>query len=99
MTHLTYACRLLQSIQSLEKNRNSVVYGAMGCGQKWLKLVWQCHQLLVRFLAKGHLPRVFRLSANDKGDIEMILGAVHRSPGFYLTAEKNPIKPQLEDFQ
>ena len=25
--------------------------------------------------------------ANDKGDNEMILGAVHRSPGIYLTAE------------
>ena len=25
----------------------------------------------------------------------MILGAVHRSPGIYLTAEKNPRKPQL----
>ena len=25
--------------------------------------------------------------ANDKGDIEMILGAVHRSPGICLTAE------------
>ena len=27
--------------------------------------------------------------ANDKGDNEMILGAVHRSPGIYLTAEEN----------
>ena len=31
-----------------------------------------------------------RLSANDKGDNEMISGAVHRSPGVYLTAEENP---------
>ena len=28
--------------------------------------------------------------ANDKGDNEMIPGAVHRSPGTYLTAEENP---------
>ena len=26
---------------------------------------------------------------NDKGDNEMILGAVHRSPGICLTAEEN----------
>ena len=30
--------------------------------------------------------------ANDKGDSEMILGAVHRSPGICLTAEENPQK-------
>ena len=30
--------------------------------------------------------------ANDKGDNEMILGAVHRSPGIFLTAEENPQK-------
>ena len=35
--------------------------------------------------------------ANDKDDNEMILGAVHRSPGICLTAEENPIKPQLGD--
>ena len=33
--------------------------------------------------------------ANDKGDNEMILGAVHRSPGICLNAEENPRKPQL----
>ena len=27
--------------------------------------------------------------ANDKGDNEMILGAVHRSPGIYFTAKEN----------
>ena len=32
---------------------------------------------------------------NDKDDNEMILGAVHRSPGICLTAEENPRKPQL----
>ena len=37
------------------------------------------------------------LVANDKGDNEMILGAVHRSPGICLTVEENPRKPQLGD--
>ena len=35
--------------------------------------------------------------ANDKGDNEMILEAVHRSPGICLTAEENPRKPLLGD--
>ena len=35
--------------------------------------------------------------ANDKGDSEMVLGAVHRSPGICLTAEENLRKPQLGD--
>ena len=35
--------------------------------------------------------------ANDKGDNEMIPGAVHRSPGICLKAEENPGKPQLGD--
>ena len=61
------------------------------------KLVWRCHQLLSRFLANDHLPRMSSQSANDKGDNEMILGAVHRSPGIYLTAEEIPGKPQLGD--
>ena len=33
--------------------------------------------------------------ANDKGDNEMIPGAVQRSPGICLTAEENPGNPQL----
>ena len=33
--------------------------------------------------------------ANNKGDNEMIPGAVHRSPGIRLTAEENPVKLQL----
>ena len=37
------------------------------------------------------------LSANDKGDNEVIPGAVHRSHGIYLTDEKNPGRPQLRD--
>ena len=35
--------------------------------------------------------------ANDKDDDEIILGAVHISPGICLTAEENPRKPQLGD--
>ena len=35
--------------------------------------------------------------ANNKGDNEMVLGAVDRSPGICLTAEENPRKPQLGD--
>jgi hypothetical protein len=34
---------------------------------------------------------------NDKGDNEMILGAVRRSPGICLTAEEKPGKSQLGD--
>ena len=37
------------------------------------------------------------LVANDKGDNEMILEAVHRSPGICLTAEENSRIPQLGD--
>ena len=55
------------------------------------------HQLLSGFLANGHLARVSRLSANDKIDNEMVPGAVHRSPGIYLTARvfENRIKRQI----
>ena len=35
--------------------------------------------------------------ANDKTDIKMILGTVHRFPGNCLTAMENPRKPQLGD--
>ena len=64
------------------------------------KLGWRCHQILSGFLANGHLPRVSRqsrLSANDKGDNEIIPGAVHRAPDIYLTAEESPGKPQLRN--
>ena len=55
--------------------------------KKLYKLVWQYHQFLFRFLAKGHLLRVSRQSANDKGDNEIILGTLHRSLGIDLTAQ------------
>jgi hypothetical protein len=35
--------------------------------------------------------------ANDKDDNEIILGAVHRSPGICLTAVENPRKSQVGD--
>ena len=34
---------------------------------------------------------------DDKGDNEMVLGSVYRSPSICLTAEENPRKPQLGD--
>ena len=65
--------------------------------KKSFKLVWRCHQFLSGFLAKGYLPQSVTSVANDKGDNEMILEAVHRSFGICLTAEENPRKPQLVD--
>ena len=47
-------------------------------------------QLLFGFLANCHLPRVLHQSANHKNNNENETGAVHRSPGIYLTAEANP---------
>ena len=41
--------------------------------------------------------RSVMLVANDKGDSEMIPGAVHRSPGICRTAEEYPAKPQVGD--
>ena len=35
--------------------------------------------------------------ANDKGDNEMFVVAMHRSPAIFLTAEENPRKPKLGD--
>ena len=52
---------------------------------------------LVGIPSQRQLPRVSRLAANDKGDNEIIPGAVHRSPGIYLIAEENPGEPQLGD--
>ena len=69
------------------------VHGTMKCGQKTLMLVWGCHQLLSEFLAKGHLPRVSRqsrLSANVKGDNELILGLDTDLLEFALRLRKTP---------
>ena len=35
--------------------------------------------------------------ANEKGDNEIILGSVHRSPGICITAEENHANSQLGD--
>ena len=51
----------------------------------------------VRVPSQRPLAPSFTSVANNKGDNEMIPGAVHRSPGIYLTAEENPEKPQLRD--
>ena len=56
----------------------------------------RCDQLLFGFLSSGKLPRVSResrLSANDKGDNEMITGPAHIYPDIYLTAKETPGKP------
>ena len=77
-----------------------VVHGAMGCGQKKLSVSVAVPPAPVRGPSQRPLtPSVasFTSVANDKGDNEMILGAVCRSPGICLTAEENPRKPQLGD--
>ena len=79
-----------------------VVHGAMGCGQKKKKLSVNVAVPLVpvRFPSQRPLaPSVASVTsvANDKGDNEMNLVAVYRSPGICLTAEENPRKPQLRD--
>ena len=68
--------------------------------KKSLKLVCRCLQLPSKFLDKGNFPRESRqprLSANDKGDHEMIQFAVQRSTWIYQMAEENPWKPRLGD--
>ena len=65
----------------------------MGCGQKSLMLVWLYHKLLSGLLANGYLPRVScqsHLSINDKDEIKVKPGALHRSPGIYPIAEETP---------
>ena len=73
------------------------VHRAMGCSVKSFTPVWWCQQLLSGFLAKCHLPRVSRLSANYKCDNYMIPGTVHRSPNIFLTAEKNLSKETVDE--
>ena len=50
-----------------------------------------------RVPSQGSLAQSATSVANDKGDNEMILGAVHRYLGICLTAQENPRKLQLED--
>ena len=71
-----------------------VVHGAMGCGQKRkISFSVAVPPAPVRVPSQRPLaPSVSSVEsvANDKGDNEMILGAVHRSPGICLTAEETP---------
>ena len=77
------------------------VLGAIGCGQRK-----KLHACVVVPAAPVRVPSQRPLApnvasvtsvANSKGDNEMILGAVHRSPEICLTAEENPRKAQLGD--
>ena len=61
-----------------------VVHGAMGCGKKNLSVNLAVPPAPVRVPSQRPLAQsVASVTsvANDKGDNEMILGAVHRSPG------------------
>ena len=71
----------------------------MGCGRKKLSVSVAMPPAPVRVPSQRVLaPSVASVTsvANDKGDNEMILGAVHKSPGICLTAEENPRKLMLE---
>ena len=71
----------------------------MGCSHEIFKLVWR-RPSLSGLLVKGHLSRVSRqshISANDKGDNEMIPEAGYISSGIHLTTEKTPGISQLGD--
>ena len=72
----------------------------MACGQKKLLVSVAVPPAPVRVPSQRQLaPSVASVTsvANENGDNEMILGAVHRFPGICLTAEENPRKPQLGD--
>jgi hypothetical protein len=53
-------CRIAQ--HGTGRDISLAVHGVMGCSRKSFKLVWQCHQFLSEFIARGHLPRVLRRS-------------------------------------
>ena len=58
--------------------------------KKSFKFVWPCHQVLSGSLSKNHLTRVSRLSANDKGDNEMIPRLCTDLLAFALKPRKTP---------
>ena len=77
-----------------------VVHGAMSCAppKKKLSISVAVTPAPVRVPSQRPLaPSVASVTsvANDKGDNEMILGDVSRSPGICCIAEENPRKPQL----
>ena len=85
---------------SMGKNTLPVVHGAMGCIQN--KLLVSVAEPPAPVWVPSQRPLVLSVASvtlvtNNKGDNEMILGAVLRSPGICLTAEENPRKPQLAD--
>ena len=68
----------------------------MGCGQIKLSVSVAVPTAPVRIPSQRPLdPRVASATsvANDKGDNEIILGAVYRSPDICLIAEENLRKP------
>ena len=70
------------------------VYGAMGCGQKNFKLVWRCHQLLSRFLAKRQfVPSVASVTSvtnNNKVIMKWSRGLCTDLLAFALRLRKTP---------
>ena len=72
-----------------------VVHGAKGCSQKSFKLMPAAPiRVSSQRLLTQSVTSVMSV-ANDKGNNEIILGAVHRPLSICLTAEENPRKPQL----
>jgi hypothetical protein len=72
----------------------------MGCGKKRLLVSVVVPSAPVRVPSQRPLaPSITSVTSvvNVKGENEMILGAVHRSPGIGLAAEENPRNPQLGD--
>ena len=67
----------------------------MGCSQKSFKLVWRCHQLLSGFLVKSFPPSVTSVTLlfNDKGESEMIPGAVHSNKKVTIPISKFVVRP------
>ena len=64
---------------------DSVTQEILGCGQKSSVAVPPAPV----YVPSDYLPQVLPLLANAKGDNEVKPGAVHISPGIYLTPEDN----------
>ena len=73
--------------------RNQLSMEPWAAAKKSLKLVWRVPDQRPLTSSVTSVTSV----ANDKGDNEMIPGAVHRSTVICLTAEENPGKLQLGD--
>ena len=69
----------------------------LGCGQKKLQAIVAMPATPVQVSSQNPLAPSVTSASNDKGDNEMIPGAVHSSTAFCLTAGENPRKPQLGD--